>query len=102
MKKIVFILLIMFLFSCEKETPLQCEKDQTFTLVLMNSNSYVDSLIIGDKSYKINSIQYLTNYTISIKDIKTICIVRNTDKYKIRCEYMIGRPNACATYNYFF
>lgn len=103
MKKILWILLFVFLFSCEKEKVLPCEKNQTFTLVFYNYQlsggyGYIKYLYVNNQSINVEYIFNELRYTVNLADAKNVyAIDRNNKK-----NYMLQIPGACATYNFFW
>jgi len=109
MKKILIIILAIFLFSCEKKECSLCKENQTFTLIFRNQFNYVESLVINNIVYNVRNKEEL-HFTVAIKDAYSIHVIYKTSflgedsktYYKDTISYMVGRPNACANYNYFW
>lgn len=97
MKTNIIILLICFaLYGCCKDEYKDCELQNTFTLQYKNYRNHNVTLVIYDKFYDIvpNTIM---NYTVPIKYEGDIYVMYNGEVL----DRMEGRPNACATYNYY-
>jgi hypothetical protein len=102
MKKLLFLLFLIFLFSCQKKDIIKsCEENQTFTLFFRNYYGYVHTLFIDDKQYYMEKETETLSFIVPVNKINTVCISKSTDP-TIKCCYMIGKPNACANYNYFW
>ncbi len=96
MKRLLFICMLVILFSCEKETILPCEYNQTFTLRYWNNRGYTINLIVGKDRYQVVN-QKLLILTVPVELCPTICVILNSDTLS----RMSGRPNPCANYNFF-
>ena len=110
MKKILFILFISLFFACEKEQCLQCATDQTFTLIFKNYNQRVSYLFISGNKYDVKKSTDKLYFTVSVKDISTIHVLYRVNYkgedsktyYKDTTSYIIGTPNVCGKYYYYF
>ena len=97
MKKLFITLLAFFLLSCEKEVLKPCECEQYFTLIFENQRGYIVDLTIGVDSYKVSTNER-KEYLVPISMLGSI----HVKKEGVIISTMIGKPNACAKYNYFW
>jgi len=110
MRKLIFILFAIFLFSCEKENRLPCEINQTFTLIFKNYNHRVSSLFISGNKYDVKSSTGDIYFTVPVKDAEAIHVLykisykgKDTKTYyKDTVSCMLGKPNICGKYYYYF
>lgn len=104
MKKLLCLFLFVILISCEKEKCLQCELEQTFTLVFQNYKlsgdyGFIKYLVIDSKKYYVEYAFDKLYFDVPVNKVNTIYVI---ERNNFNIQYMIAKPNVCATYNYFW
>jgi hypothetical protein len=103
MKKLLFLLSFVIFLSCEKEKYLQCEIDQTFTLIFRNYQlsggyGYIKYLHVNDDLVDVEYIFSDLKYAVKVSEISQVYVIERNGDIK----GILQTPNPCANYNYFW
>lgn len=96
-------MILLAFFSCEKEEILDCEKNQTFKLIYKNQRGYNVNLVINDIKYFVSADTSRNQYTKILQvPIQCVSLIHVEKMDGETVSNMVGRPNVCATYQYFW